>query len=369
MGECGYSVWYMVCSGKKHSSSSSLSLSCRGTRMPAVCRRAPAVSPPALRASPLLRLLHRQCPAVRSMVPLPAATPDLDRNPSAAFPCRSRGGSRTFPPIPRPAHLHPSIRLPCSTAIRAVGAASRPNQCAPSVVTPPELVPRLPAPLPGHCRLVLAPASLACPTRHPLRPPRHYRNGRIWGCGAASYQRVSGPGRRPVVPCPPRNLTRRRTCPPPLRCTRTFLDYQPSSCRNPRRRPVSSHHLSPLVAIAPAVPPVFAPLHLSILPALCRSITSQVLTAAPTQRPALLPRRSRKLPALPVSLPIAVRLCNSDSAAYHAQRDYYSAYPPPQMRTLDLALGSPQPSPPRIVTQVQPHRRRTPQDQGRGVLV
>ena len=55
MGECGYSVWYMVCSGKKHSSSSSLSLSCRGTRMPAVCRRAPAVSPPALRASPLIR--------------------------------------------------------------------------------------------------------------------------------------------------------------------------------------------------------------------------------------------------------------------------------------------------------------------------
>ena len=55
MGECGYSVWYMVCSGNEHSSSSSLSLSCRGTRMPAVCRRAPAVSPPALRASPLIR--------------------------------------------------------------------------------------------------------------------------------------------------------------------------------------------------------------------------------------------------------------------------------------------------------------------------
>ena len=195
MGECGYSVWYMVCSGKEHSSSSSLSLSCRGTRMPAVCRRAPAVSPPALRASPLIRY-----------------------------------------GMPVPPHCRPP---PASSA-------------SPSL---PNLVPAHRPTLPG--------------LGHPVDVP---------------------------------------------------------------------------------IPPVAS--------ALCQTC---------------LPRCSRKLPAmlpaLPVPLPTAVRLCNSDSAAYYARHDHYSAYPPPQTHTFNIALSSPQPSPPRIVTQIQPHRRRTPPDQGRGVLV
>ena len=156
-----------------------------------------------------------------------------------------------------------------------------------------------------------------------------------------------------------------------------FFHYIPYTTHYTHTHPLITPHTPhcrppPASSASPSLPNL-VPAHRPTLPGLGHPVDVPIPPVASALCQTCLPRCSRKLPAmlptLLVPLPTAVRLCNSDSAAYYARHDHYSAYPPPQTHTFNIALSSPQPSPPRIVTQIQPHRRRTPPDQGRGVLV